>query len=301
MIRGPRWMCKSLKTLALWTLAIGLVSSCASSPSTPATSNAASSVLDSVSGSGTTTETASDDSDAAQPLARPKAAMRALSAASTIEYTIESASVAGAEGIRLRRDVTVDAVQQRASTRLRLRSDVSGKPKIDGTLMMVSTADTIFLTSPGWTGARRNKWMLLTEASAAEMGVPLGLSAPTSTPLGIDGLQLGRTVDKQTFEGTVEAEPGLNLLGLGAALKDPELRRSLTGTFRAWVKLDPDSQQIVELRIAGMGNTVSFTSDPALRKTMEQSLSITTAIVTIKQIGEPVTITLPAQKDVIEP
>ncbi|MEO6997767.1 MAG: hypothetical protein ABI112_06760 [Terracoccus sp.] len=233
-------------------------------------------------------------------MARSTAALRLLGAAPTIEYTIESVSELGADGIRIEREVKVDVRKQRASTRLHLRADVPGKPKADVTLMVVNTAGHAYLTSPGWTGARRGKWLLMTEASAAQMGVPLDLSAPTSTPPGLDGFQVTGAIGKGTLEGTVEAEPGLKLLGLAAALKDPDTRDTLTGTFRSWVTLDPDSGQIVEMRVAGMGNLVSFTSDPALRESLEQLLSITTATVTIKQTGEPVTITVPAAQDLIK-
>lgn len=302
MVRDPQRARRSLKPLALVTMAIGLVSGCASKPSTPtAPPDPAPSVLSSATDPGTSTKTASGGPGSAEPLARPKAALRLLRAASTIEYTIDSASAVGAYGFRVEREVKVDARKQRAFTRLHVRSDVSDKAKKDVTLMMVSTATTIFVTSPGWTGTHRGKWMLLNEASAAKAGVPLEMSAPTSTPLGLEGFQLGRALDQQTFEGTVEAEAGLKLLGLGAALKDPKLRGSLTGTFRAWVMLDPDSHEIVEMRVAGMGNKVSFTSDAALRKTVEQALSITTATLTIKQTGEPVTITMPAEKDIFTP
>lgn len=58
--------------------------------------------------------------------------------------------------------------------------------------------------------------MLLTEASAAQMGVPLDLSAPTAIPPGPDGFRAEWSFDAETIEGTVEAEPGLKLLGLGA-------------------------------------------------------------------------------------
>ncbi len=233
------------------------------------------------------------------PSARYAPALQQLKDARSVTYSVTSVIQLGTNSIRGYREVSVDASRHLASTRARIQADVPGKPKTDLTMLVVNTADAAFLTMPSWSDARKGKWMRVTQASAASMGVPLDIESPSTVPPGLDEFQATGMAADGTIEGTVDALSGLALLGMTSTLKDPEFAESLTGRMPAIVTVDPDSNAVTTVEITGKGSTVSASSSAIPAGALQQMLDLATATVTIQQTGNPVTITEPTSRDVL--
>lgn len=226
-------------------------------------------------------------------------ALRSLYQAPTVEYVVVSTVDLGGNGIRTERTVTVDGDKGVAATRLRITADVPGQAKTDLTMRIISTEDTAYVTMPDWTGPRRGKWLQMTSDSAQSMGVPLELSAPTTVPAGVEAFVAKELTEAGDIEGSVDAVPAFSLLGLSGVFKDPDLASSLIGSVPSSVTFDPTSGSIASFKVTGEGHDVETTSESLPPGTIEDLISLAEATVTIKQIGKPVEIELPARDDIL--
>jgi hypothetical protein len=225
-------------------------------------------------------------------------ALRELYQEPTVTYTITSTVRLGDNAVRTERDVSVDADKEIALTRVRLIADVPGQERTDLTMRIINTVDTAYLTMPAWTGSRRGKWMQFTPESAQSMGVPLELSRPTTVPGGVEAFAPERLSERGSITGSVDSIEAFHLLGLAGVLKDPDLASSLMGSVPASVTFD-SSGAIASFEVTGKGHDVVSTSESLPAGLLEQVLSGASATVTIKQVGKPVDIEVPADKDIL--
>jgi hypothetical protein len=225
-------------------------------------------------------------------------ALRSLNQAWTVTYVMNSHLNMGGEAIHTEREVTVDASREIASTRVRISVAEQGQQTTDLRLLVVNTADEAFLTMPAWTGSRRGKWMQFNEKKARKMGVQLVLSAPSPVPPGLEGFEVTGMSASGSILGTVDAVDGFVLLGMTGVFKDVDLAGSLTGRVPARLIVDRFSGTITSLEVSGHGHTV-VDSSGSLPSEVLDLLSVAYSTVTIKQIGEPVDITLPASSDIL--
>lgn len=229
---------------------------------------------------------------------RYESALSALRNADTVTYSSTSVvQLASAYSQRQSR-VSVDARRRIATTRLSLHADLGSK-RTDTTVLLVNTTDAAFLTMPSWTGPRKGKWMRMTSASPESLQVPLELTDPTTLPPVLEDFEATGVRSSGAIEGTVDAPSGIRLFGLAAALKDPGVAASVTGRIPAVVTVDPASGAILKVEVVGEGHTVHATPESLPPGTLEQFLSAGSALVTIEQVGQPVTIAVPKPKDIL--
>ncbi len=267
-------------------LAVGCTAAGAGSTETPGVASPTASM------SGVPSSTGNDWSN------RYETALIALRNADTVTYS--STSVVQLTSTYSQREgrVSVDARKGMASTRMRIHADVGGK-RTDTTVLVVTTTDAVFLNMPAWTGPRKGKWMRLTSDSTESLQVPFELTDPTTLPPVLEDFEATGVRSSGAIEGTVDALSGIRLFGLTAALKDPGVAASVAGRIPAAVTLDPASGAILKVEVVGEGHTVHATPESLPPQTLEQFISAASALVTIEQVGQPVTISVPPPKDVL--
>lgn len=257
-------------------------------------------VADTPGGAPTTASTGGVPSSAADDLSRRyESGLSALRNADTVTYSSTSAVQVASNYSQRESRVSVDARRRIATTRLRVHADLGGK-RTDTTVLVVNTTDATFLSIPSWTGSRKGKWMRVTSADLESLQVPLELADPTTLPPSLEHFEGTGVRSSGAIEGTIDALSGIRLFGLTAALKDPGVAASVAGRVPAVVTVDPASGAILKVEVVGEGHTVHATPESLPPGTLEQFLSAASALVTIEQVGQPLTISVPSSEDVLE-
>lgn len=231
------------------------------------------------------------------PASAYASALTALAKAPTVTYSVQAPILMTRKPVRSDREVSIDARKRLASTRLRIYL-APDRSNGDLTALTVASADAAFVTMPGSNSWPTGKWMKLTEVQASPMGVPLNLDAFSTVPKGLAGFTAAEWLDATTMKGTFDAQSTLELLGMSKLVTDTETAASLTGSAPAVVTIDPTSGALARVDIIAKDNSIEATSGSLPDDGLKPMLTSSDSTITITQIGQPVSISMPAAKDI---